>query len=145
MNHFHDEVRIEAPLEHVWALFLDVSRWADWMPRRTTSAISGPPDEVGPTYVQSMQLKGREMPWTSAVVEVEPRRLIHVHSDYGPSDSYFHFEPDGEATHLLIDSEYEVPDSMPGFLQDLMSTSWMERNVRRMFHDVIEHPRHEPC
>lgn len=144
MQHFHDEVRMEAPVEQVWAFFLDTSHWAAWMPRRRTSDLSGPLDRVGTTYVQSTQFMGHEMTWTNEVVEVEPLRLIHVHSDYGPIDSYFRFEPDGEATHLVVDSDYAMPARMTGFLEDLMRTGWMERTVRRMFHDVIERPWAEP-
>ena len=132
MTHFRDEVRIEAPVERVWALFLDTSHWGYWMPRRRTSEVSGPLDRVGTTYVQSERLMGVEMKWTTEVVEVEPLRLIHVHSDYGPNDNYYRFESDGEATRLVIESDYELPGELPGFLKDLMTTDWMERNVRRV-------------
>ena len=135
MQHYHHEVRIEAPVEHVWSFFGDASHWDDWMPRRKTSDFSGPLDQVGTTYVQSMKLMGFEMKWTTEVVEVEPQRLVHVHSDYGPMDNYFRFEPDGEATRLSIDSDYEMPGKMPGFIKDLMAKGWMERNMRRMFED----------
>lgn len=132
MKHFRDEVRMEAPVERAWMLFVDTSLWADWMPRRRTLDVTGPLDRVGTTYVQSERFMGVEMKWTNEVVEVEPMRLIHVHSDYGPMDSYFRFEPLGEATRLVIESDCEIPDTLPGFLEDLMRTDWMERNVRRM-------------
>lgn len=144
MTHFHDEIRLEVPVDQVWALFLDTSHWQEWMPRRETSHVSGPLDEVGTTYVQRTRLLGLEMKWACRVVEVEPQRLIRVHSDYGPTDTTFRFEPDGQATRLLVDSEHELPGGMPGFIEDLMSTSWMERNVRRVFHDVVEHPEEDP-
>ena len=132
MTHYHDEVRIEAPVEQVWAYFLDTSHWDDWMPHRRTSDVSGPLDSVGTTYVQSERLMGVEMQWTNEVVEVEPLRLIHVHCDYVPNDSFFRFEPDGDATRLIIESDYQVPSELSGFLRDLMSSSWVEHSVRRM-------------
>ena len=135
MQHMHHEMRIEAPVEHVWAFFGDVEHWQDWMPRRKTTDISGPLDQVGTTYVQSVKLMGVEQKWTNEIVEVEPQRLVHVHSDYGPMDNTFRFEPDGEATNLVLDSDYEMPGKMPDFLKDLMFTGWMERNLRRMFED----------
>lgn len=145
MTHFHDEVRIEAPVDQAWALFLDTSTWAAWMPQRKTLDVSGPLDHVGTTYSQTARLMGVDLQWTNEVVEVEPLRLIHVHSDYGPSDSYYRFVPDGEVSHLVIDSYYEAPDAVPGFLKDLMRTAWMEREVRRVFHELIDHEREEPC
>ena len=135
MQHMHHEERIEAPVEHVWAFFGDTTHWEDWMPRRKTTDISGPLDQVGTTYVQSMKLMGVEQKWTTEIVEVEPLRLIHVRSDYGPMDNTFRFEPDGEATKFVFDSDYEMPGKMPGFLKDLMSKGWMERNMRRLFED----------
>ena len=66
---------------------------------------------------------------------MEPQRLVRVHSDYGPMDSSFRFEPDGEATRFVVDSDYEMPGKLPGFVKDFMSAGWMERNMRRMFED----------
>ena len=135
MQHYHHEVRIEAPVEHVWAFFGDATQWDDWMPRRKTSDISGPLDQVGTTYVQSTKLMGYEMKWTVEVAEVEPERLIRVRSDYGPMDTTFRYEPDGEATKLTVDADFEMPGKWPGFIKDFMSKGWMEGNMRRMFED----------
>ena len=33
MEHIRIETRVEAPVEHVWAFYIDTSRWPDWMPR----------------------------------------------------------------------------------------------------------------
>ena len=135
MQHYHYEDHIEAPVEHVWARFQDTSRWEDWMPRRRTSEISGPLDQVGTTSVQSTKLMGHEMKWTTEVMEVEPQRLIRLHSDYGPMDTTFRYEPDGDATNIVVDSDFEMPGKWPGFLKDFMSKGWMERNMHRMFED----------
>ena len=135
MKHFHEEIRIEAPVEHVWAFFGDTTHWEDWMPRRKTTDISGPMDKVGTTFVQRTKLMGFEMKWTTEIVEVEPLRLVHLHSDWGPTDSRFRFEPDGEATRLVVDSDYEMPGKLPGFIKDLMGSGWMDGNMRRMFED----------
>jgi hypothetical protein len=47
MNHMHEELRIEAPVEHVWAFYCDTSYWPDWMPRGTCSDFSGPVEICG--------------------------------------------------------------------------------------------------
>ena len=135
MHHLHEEVRIEAPVEHVWALFGDVTHWEDWMPRRKTSDVSGPLDQVGTTFVQSTKLMGFEMKWTTEIVEVEPLCLVHLHSDWGPNDSRFRFEPDGQATRLVCDQDYDMPGKLPGFIKDLMTKGWTERQMRQMLAD----------
>ena len=135
MKHFHEEIRIEAPVEHVWAFFGDTTHWEDWMPRRKTSDISGPMDQVGTTFVQRTKLMGFEMKWTSEIIEVQPLRFVHLHSDWGPTDNRFRFEPDGEATRLVVDSDYEMPGKLPGFIKDLMGTGWADGEMRRVFQD----------
>jgi uncharacterized membrane protein len=135
MQHFHDEIRVEAPVEHVWDFYCDTSNWKDFMPRGEFSDFSGPVDKVGTTYVFTMRLMGFEFKGNTEVVEVEPQRLIHEHTDNGPQDNYMRFEPDGDATNVVIDSDYELPGKMPGFIKDLMAKGWMERNMRQVLAD----------
>jgi uncharacterized membrane protein len=130
-----DEIRIEAPVDRVWALLCDTSRWHDWAPRQETSDWSGPYDRVGTTYVSTFKLMGFEMKQTSTVVEVEPLKLIHEHTEQGPMDTFYRFEPVGDATRLVVESEWEMPDYVPGFIKNLMSRNWIERNVRQMLED----------
>ena len=135
MQHIRDEIRVEAPVEHVWKFYCDTSNWTDFLPRGNFSDFSGPVDEVGTTYVQSMKLMGFEMSQDVEIVEVEPQRLIHEHSDTGPMDNYFRFEPDGDATRVVFESDFEMPGKIPGFLKDMASTGWMERTTRNTLAD----------
>ena len=135
MNHLHDEVRIEAPLEHVWAFYCDTAHWEDWMPRAKCTEFSGPLDKVGTTYVGTMRLMGFEFKATYRIVEVEPLRLIHEHSDSGPMDNSLRFERDGEATRVVIESDYAMPGKVPEFIKSLMSRNWIERNTHQMLGD----------
>lgn len=132
MNHSHDEIRIDAPVEHVWAFLCDTSHWEDWMPRGTFSDFTGPIDRVGTTYVETERLLGFEMKGTSTVVEVEPMRLYREHSDTGPMDTTLRFERDGDATRMVFDADWEMPGMLPGFIKDLVSKGWAERSTRQM-------------
>jgi len=135
MNHIKLETRVEAPVEHVWAYLCDTSHWTDWQPGYENYDFTGPYDQVGTTYVSKMKMMGFEMKQTSKVVEVVPLKLIHEHSDEGPMESYFRFEPEGDATRVVIESDYEMPGHIPGVIKNLVSKSWVERHMRQMLED----------
>jgi uncharacterized protein YndB with AHSA1/START domain len=136
VEHIEIETRIEAPVDHVWAYLCDTSHWSDWMPRGQFSNFSGPYDQVGTTYVSIMKMVGYEWKQTSTVVEVEPQRLIHEHTDdNGTMDTFFRFEPVGEATRVVVAADYEMPGHLPGFLKSFMTKSFFERQTRHMLGD----------
>ncbi len=94
--------------------------------------FSGPYDKVGTTYVTKMKMMGFEWKGTSTVVEVEPLKLIHEHTDdNGSMDTRFRFEPDGDATRVIVESDYELPRHVPGF----MTKGFFERQTRHMLGD----------
>ncbi len=135
MQHMRIETHIEAPVEDVWKFYCDTSNWQDIMPRAKSSEFSGPVDEVGTTYVTTMRLMGFDSKQTTEVVEVEPLRLIHEHGDVGHMDTFTRFEPDGEATRVVVESDYDIPGRWPGFIKDLMSKNWVERQTHQMLAD----------
>ena len=135
MAHLHAEIRIEAPVEHVWQLFCDVSHWKDWMPWGECSDFSGPVDAVGTTFVGRMRLVGFELESLNEVVEVEPQRLYHERSDFGSMDQYGRFEPMGDSTRVVFDADFELPGKLPGFLMGLLVEAWMQRYMRKMLED----------
>jgi len=136
MEHIQIETRIGAPVEHVWAFLCDTSRWGDWMPRGQFSDFSGPYDQVGTTYVSTMKMMGTEWKGTTTVVEVEPLKLIHEHTDdNGAQDNYIRLEPDGDATRMVFTTDYEMPGHIPGFLKGVMTRSFFERQMRHMLAD----------
>ena len=135
MQHLREEIRVEAPVEHVWGFYCDTSNWKDFMPRGEFSDFSGPVDEVGTTYVATMRLMGFEMQQTMEIVEVEPLRLIREHADSGPMDNTIRLEPDGDATNIVMESDWEMPGKVPGFIKDFFSKGWVERNTRNVLAD----------
>ena len=47
MQHIREEIRVEAPVEHVWEFYCDTSNWSDFYPRAEFSDFSGPVYMVG--------------------------------------------------------------------------------------------------
>lgn len=135
MEHIRDEIRIEAPVDHVWKFLCDTARWSDWMPRGQFSDFSGPYDRIGTTYTWKMQMMGFKMEGTSTVLEVEPLKLIHERTENGMEDNYFRFTSEGDATRLVVESDYEVPGHIPGFLKHLMTKAFFERQTRHLLGD----------
>lgn len=136
MEHLREEIQIDAPIEHVWAFYCDTSHWPDIMPRIAHLEVHGPIDKVGTTYVASMGLMGFEIKSTYEIVEVEPLRLIREHSDNGPMDNTMRFEPDGEGTRVVLESDFEVAGHWPGFIKDLVAKGMAERSTRHMLSEL---------
>ncbi len=109
MEHIRDEIRIEAPVEHVWSYMVDGSHWDEIQPRAKHTDFSGPLDQVGTTFVQTGRMMGFESKTTLTVVEVEPQRLFRVRGEPGPWEMTWRLEPDGDATRLVLESDYEMP------------------------------------
>jgi uncharacterized membrane protein len=135
MTHIRQEILVEAPVEHVWAYFCDTSHWSDWAPTQKTSDWTGPLDQVGTTYLSTARMMGFEMKQSSTILEVEPLRLIHEHTDDGPMDNFYRFAPEGGATRLIVESDYEKPGHIPGFIKNLVNKSWVERHMHQMLQD----------
>jgi hypothetical protein len=44
--------------------------------------------------------------------------------------------PEGDATRLILESDYDMPGTVPGFIKGLVTKGWMEGNVHRMLTDI---------
>lgn len=134
MNHIRDEILIRAPVEQIWALVCDPGQLEDWTGTKA-SDVSGPLDQVGTTFVQTSRTMGFEMKGTFTVLDVEPMRLLHLRSDRGP-DMTFRFAPEGDGTRLTFESAYELPGHLPGFVKNLMTKSYVERQMRHHMENI---------
>jgi uncharacterized protein YndB with AHSA1/START domain len=134
MQQFHDQVRIDAPVEQVWAFLCDPAHLHDWATQTEWSDVSGPLDQVGTTFVQTARIMGHEMKGTLEVLEVEPQRLLRLRSDQGVN-MVFRFEAQGGGTVLTLEGDYQMPH-LPAFLQNLMSKSYIERNTRHQLENI---------
>lgn len=135
MDHMREEILIQAPVEHVWELLCDVSRLKEWVPRGDATDWTGPYDQVGTTYTETVKFMGFEVKSNYTVVEVEPLKLIHEHTDNGPIDNYMRLEREGDAVRLIMESDYEMPGRLPEFITKVFTKSFMLRQVRHMLED----------
>jgi len=135
MGHIHHEVRIAAPIEHVFALACQLERQPEWDPYMELRNVSGPIDKVGSTWDSTLKVLGHEFKSKGTVVEAEPRRLIHVHGvaeNGGTSDWFYRFEPAGDGTLGSLDIDYEVPGVVAGVIDRLVYHGALDRATRHM-------------
>ena len=95
MQHIRDDIRIEAPAEHVWSCLTDGSHWDEIQLRAKHTDFSGPLDQVGTTFVQTSKMLGFETKYMCTVTEVEPVRLCRLSAEPGPWDMAWRLEPEG--------------------------------------------------
>jgi hypothetical protein len=108
----------------------------DWNAGAKYSDFSGPLDQAGTTFVATSRTMGFEMKGTLTVMEVEPLRLLHVRSAAMTMDAFYRFAPEGEATRLTLDCDYDMPGHIPGFIKNLWSKSWVERQTRHQLENI---------
>ena len=135
MRHVHQEVRVEAPVEHVFKLACAWERQPEWNPYMKVENVSGPIDTVGTTFDTTMSLVGQKIRSRGEIVGVEPMRMLHIHGvpeAGGASDWIYRFEPDGSATRCSVDIDYEVPGLVQGVMDVLVYHGALDRAARHM-------------
>jgi len=137
MGRVHVERRVEAPVEHVFSVALDVDRMPDYNPYMEIRNLSGRFDRVGTTFESTIKIMGRRSEAIGTVAELEPNRLIHVtgvnRDDQAKSDWVYRFLPEGRATMVSLDVDYEVPGGVLGGVMDrIVFERAFERALRHM-------------
>lgn len=135
MRHVHQEVRVDAPVEHVFELACAWERQPEWNPYMKIENVSGPIDTVGTTFDTTMSLVGQKIRSHGEIVEVEPLRLLRIHGvpeTGGTSDWTYRFEPDGGATRCSLDIDYEASGLVQGVMDVLVYHGALDRAARHM-------------
>jgi uncharacterized membrane protein len=134
MGQIHQEVLVEAPIEHVYELAMDIGRQPDWNPYMEVTNVSGPLSTVGTTFDSTFHLLGQTVKSKGTVVESEPQRLLRLQGEgeSGTSDFIYRFEPIGETTRCTLDVEYEISGAMAPILDRLVYHGALERATRHM-------------
>jgi uncharacterized protein YndB with AHSA1/START domain len=136
MGHVHTEMRVEAPVQHVFELATKAERIPEYNHYMEIRNISGPIDQVGTTFDSTLKLLGRTQESKGTIVEVVPNRLIRIKGKteaQGASEWTYRFEPEGEATRCQLDVEYDAPGGVFGELLDrVVFERAFERAMRHM-------------
>jgi uncharacterized membrane protein len=143
MGRVHVEGRVNAPVEHVFGVALEVDRIPDYNPYMEVRNVSGPLDRVGTTFDSTLKLLGHREESIGTVTEVEPNRLIHItganRDGKAKSDWTYRFTPEGNETMVSLDVEYDVPGGKLGEAMDrLVFERAFERAMRHMAENFTE-------
>jgi uncharacterized protein YndB with AHSA1/START domain len=136
MGHVHTEMRVEAPVQHVFELATKVERISEYNHYLQIRNVSGPIDRVGTTFDSTLKLLGQAQDSKGTIVEVVPNRLIRITGEteaHAKSEWTYRFEPEGEATRCLLDVEYDAPGGVFGAALDrIVFERAFERAMRHM-------------
>lgn len=134
MAHVTITEHVEAPIERVFDLFIDVKRWPEFMPGGTEiKQVTGPVDTVGSKILTSTLFMGRKMESWDEIVEVARPRLLKMQSEGSgfKGTTTYRLTPAGQGTDLVVESDYEVPMGFLGHVADrLFLEKAMERQMR---------------
>ena len=139
MPHFHHSLRIEAPIDQVYATARDPETWSTWFvgvtgPERLTGS-----GEVGTVADFEFLLAGMRFPVTVKVVEDKllPEGATWVGKVSGPfeGEQRWNYRPHGGETAVTLEVEYSVPGSVFGRLADKV---FIERMMERNFQHSAE-------
>lgn len=132
MAHVRFAEHVEAPIERVFGLFIDIKRWPEFMPSGEVKKVTGPVDHVGTKILSSMQFLGRKMEGWDEVVEVErPNLLTFASKEPMEYAATYRMTPAGQGTDVVIEVDYELPAGFLGHIADrLFVEKAMERQMR---------------
>lgn len=131
MPHVRVTEFVEAPPERVWAAHLDAERIPDWFPgARSVTAISGPLDVPGTTYVLRFSPLVRSR---VEVIEVQAPLMHTRRWNAGPLGTHgtatLLLRDEAGGTHVDLDVSYGLPLGPLGRL--LESLTFVRRRAAR--------------
>lgn len=137
MAHVKWTEHIDAPIEDVFELFIDVRRWPEFMPGGAeVKEVTGPLDTVGTKVHTTMHFMGRKMESWDEVVEVERPRLLKLDSkEPMKGTATYRMTPAGEGTDVEMEGDYELP---AGFLGHIADRLFLEKAMERQMRHAVE-------
>lgn len=136
MTHIHQEIRVDAPIDHVWEVAIDPDKIPDYNPYMDVRKLSGPLDRVGTTFESTMRVLGQTRTSLVSVLEVQPKELLKLegHDKEGTSTWTYRFVPEGAKTKCTLDVDYEVQ----GFVAEIADRVYVERSMERQIRHMAE-------
>lgn len=134
MAHVKITEHVEAPIERVFDLFLDVKRWPEFMPGGIeVKEVTGPIDKVGTRIREAGKFMGRTAESWDEIVEIERPRMVKMKMEGSGFKAIgtYRLTPAGTGTDVVVESDYELPAGFLGIVADrLFIEKAMERQMR---------------
>ena len=136
MAHVKLTEHIEAPIEQVFELLIDVKRWPEFMPSGEILEVTGPVDKVGTRIRSAMQFLGRKMEGWDEVIEVERPHLVKFAAEEPMKYvGTYRMTAAVEGTDVAVETDYELP---AGFLGHIADRVFIEKWMERQMHHALE-------
>jgi uncharacterized membrane protein len=134
MAHVTLTEHVDAPVERVFEMFIDVGRWPEWMPNATEiKEITGPLDMVGTKIHTVSGFLGRTMESWEEVVEADRPRLWKIRTEASgmKGTATYRLTPVARGTDVAVEADYELSAGFLGHIADrLFLEKTMERQMR---------------
>lgn len=122
-----------APLDRVWALFIDPERWAAWNTEwAETRDVRGPFDHAGAGYTQVLRILGREYLGTWEVAGCEPQAWREVRGTLPlgiPFRGRDEFRAVTEGTEVKLEVAWDTPWGGVGRVIEWVALPWFRRQL----------------
>ncbi len=139
MPQVRDEVRVDAPVDRVWAVAIDANRISEWQTNVVeVRDVGGSLEQVGTRYTAVNRLAGRPIEGEWEVTRVEPNRLLELTGTApggGRALNRITFAPTDNATDVAVDLDYELPG---GFVGQFANRLFIERALQRDIRHSLE-------
>lgn len=138
MAHVTLTEHIDAPIERVFEMFIDVGRWPEWMAQATEiKDITGPLDEVGTRIHTVSSMLGRTMESWEEIVEADRPRLWKVRTEGSgmKGTATYRLTPAARGTDIAVEADYELS---AGFLGHIADRLFLEKTLERQMRHAGE-------
>jgi uncharacterized membrane protein len=138
MAHLTMTQHLEAPIERVFDLYIDVQRWPEWMPGLLEiKEVTGPLDRAGSKVREISRWLGRTMDSWDEVVEAERPHLVKMSSQLegAKTTMTLRLTPGGKGTEAEIEFDYAMP---AGFFSQIADRLFVEKAAQRTSRHALE-------
>lgn len=132
MGHVREQFHIDAAIEAVWDLAVDVQRFVEWRSGLVeVKDATGKLDRVGASYSPVLRFAGRKLDGHFEVTRVEKPNLLEEKGTSpggGKATATLKLERAGSGTDASFEIDYELPG---GFFGGIADKLFIERQIER--------------